>query len=370
MKTEEDITIIKNIFKINLKIRKKEKILVLTDNKSSKLITISKKVSDIGKTFCNKAGYLQYNSTESHGAEPPEELWREAFGNNIVNELINKKILASIINKRISAIKLKEAERIVKKYKKEAVNAVVALSYHSTSHTRFRDLLTRICGTRYASMPTFEESMFKTAMSVDWKKMEIRTNRMAERVERAETIEVSTPNGTSLLFSKKNRIAKADTGIITKPGKFSNLPAGEVFLAPLEGTANGKLVLEWAPDRKLKSPVTLYIKKGNVEKIEGKEDYVRHLKKKLSERKENRNIAELGIGTNDKAVRFDNILESEKIFGTIHMALGDNSSFGGRVSTPFHQDFIFLKPTVILIHKDGIRDVLLKDGELKRKSSR
>ncbi|MDO8281498.1 MAG: aminopeptidase [Thermodesulfovibrionia bacterium] len=369
MKTEED-KIIENIFKINLRIQKKEKLLVFTDNKSKKLISIARKVSYISNTFCNKMSYLQFKSTESHGAEPPEELWREAFGNNIVNELINKKILISLINKRILPVKLKEAERIVKKYKEDAVNAVVALSYHSTSHTRFRDLLTRICETRYASMPTFEGSMFKTAMSVDWKKMEIRTNRMAQRVQMAEIIEVCTPNGTSIAFSKKGRIAKADTGIITTPGKFSNLPAGEVFLAPLEGTANGRLVLEWAPTRKLKSPVTLYIKKGNVEKIEGKENYINDLKKKMSERKENRNLAELGIGTNDKAVSLNNILESEKIFGTIHMALGDNSSFGGRVSTPFHQDFIFFKPTVTLIHKDGIRDVLLKNGELKRKRSR
>ncbi|MBI4825623.1 MAG: aminopeptidase [Nitrospirae bacterium] len=365
MKTKED-KIIENIFKINLRIRKKEKLLVFTDNKSRKLITISKKVSDIGNTFCNRAGYLQYNSTESHGAEPPEELWREAFGNNIVTELINKKILNSIINKRILPVKLNEAERIVKRYKEEAVNAVVALSYYSTSHTRFRDFLTRICGTRYASMPTFEGSMFKTAMSVDWKKMEKRTDRMADRVQRAEIIEVATPNGTSIIFSKKNRMAKADTGMITTSGKFSNLPAGEVFLAPLEGTANGRLVLDWAPTRKLKSPVTLHIKKGNVERVEGKENYINELKKKLSERKENRNLAELGIGTNDRAVRLDNILESEKIFGTVHMALGDNSSFGGRISTPFHQDFIFFRPTVTLIHKDGTRDVLLKDGELQK----
>ena len=62
------------------------------------------------------------------------------------------------------------------------------------------------------------------------------------------------------------------------------------------------------------------------------------------------------------AKRPDNILESEKILGTIHIALGDNSSFGGNVSTPFHQDFVFFRPTVILIHKDGNREILMKEG--------
>ena len=78
----------------------------------------------------------------------------------------------------------------------------------------------------------------------------------------------------------------------------------------------------------------------------------------------NRNIAELGIGTNDRATRPDNILESEKILGTIHIALGDNHSFGGHVRTPFHQDFVFFQPTVTVIGPSGVKTALLKKGNL------
>ncbi len=78
----------------------------------------------------------------------------------------------------------------------------------------------------------------------------------------------------------------------------------------------------------------------------------------------NRNIAELGIGTNDRASRPDNILEAEKILGTIHIAFGDNSSFGGKVSTPFHEDYVFYGPTVTAILEDGTRDILLDEGKL------
>jgi leucyl aminopeptidase (aminopeptidase T) len=92
---------------------------------------------------------------------------------------------------------------------------------------------------------------------------------------------------------------------------------------------------------------------GSVSAVSGPDEYAGYLTMKLSERKENSNIAELGIGTNDAATRPDNILESEKILGTIHIALGDNSSFGGTIKTPFHQDFVFFKPTVTLLHKDG-----------------
>jgi leucyl aminopeptidase (aminopeptidase T) len=183
-------------------------------------------------------------------------------------------------------------------------------------------------------------------------------------VNLAESVEVKTPNGTHVFFSKKKRKALSDTGILTRKGSFGNLPAGEVFLAPVEGSAYGRLVLEWAPTRQLQSPIKLSIKNGYVVDITGKDEYAGYLRMKLSERRENGNIAELGIGTNKAAKRPDNILESEKILGTIHIALGDNSSFGGNVKTPFHQDFVFFKPTVTLIYKDGSRKDILKAGKL------
>ena len=181
----------------------------------------------------------------------------------------------------------------------------------------------------------------------------------------AEAVEISTPNGSKISFSIKGRKALADTGILTAAGSFGNLPAGEVFLAPVEGTSKGRLVLEWAPTRELSSPVTLTIRRGRVEEISGDEDFAEELRTRVAEREENRNIAEFGIGTNHRAKRPDNILESEKILGTIHIALGDNSTFGGTVKTPFHQDFVFFKPTVRLVLKDGRRTLLMEKGKLK-----
>jgi leucyl aminopeptidase (aminopeptidase T) len=217
-------------------------------------------------------------------------------------------------------------------------------------------------------MPIFEEEMLKGVMMVDWNEMAKRTKKISQQVNKAKEIEFSTPNGTYLCFSKKGRKALADTGIITRRGSCSNLPAGEVFVAPVEGTAHGRLLLEWAPTYKLKSPVELIVNNGRVSDINGDDNYAEILRKKLKERYDNSNIAEFGIGTNNRASRPDNILESEKILGTVHVALGDNSSFGGQVKTPFHQDFIFFKPTVTLIHKEDNRKVLIKDGYFKKDS--
>ncbi len=368
---------IQSIYKINLAIKKNESVLIFSDRISpsdvihdndlcrrERLRDIALLTAEVGKAFTKKIIYYEYAATGSHGAEPPEILWTAAFGERTVRELKKQRLLKSLLKKELDDNGIKKAELIVQRYRRYSINAVIALSNYSTSHTRFRDFLTRICGCRYASMPIFDVSMLEGSMNIDWKGLAKRTKAIARIVNSAETIEIKTPNKTHMILSKKGRKAFSDDGILTKPGSFGNLPAGEVFFAPVEWTSNGRLILEWAPTRELKSPITLIVNKGNVKEVIGDEPYADYLRAKLNERVENSNIAELGIGTNDRAKRPDNILESEKILGTIHIALGDNSSFGGKIKTPFHQDFVFFKPTVRLIKKDGSYIYLLKDGIL------
>jgi aminopeptidase len=372
------IAILRDIFRTNLGVKKNERCLVFTDRPSpgeegdpaeserrSRLGCIAFLAAETGKCFAKEMILHDFPSTECHGAEPPPELWEKAFGKRTVAALRRKKILDHILAKKAGERDVAAAEEIIGRFKDDAVDAVVALSYYSTSHTRFRDFLTRICGTRYASMPLFDVSMLEGPMNVDWKSLAQKAQRIAAAVNRAEAVEISTPNGTHLSFSTRGRKALADTGILTRPGSFGNLPAGEVFLAPVEGSANGRLVIEWAPTRELKSPVGLTVKNGIVRKVTGEEDFAILLLRKLEEREENRNIAEFGIGTNSRAKRPDNILESEKILGTIHIALGDNSTFGGSIKTPFHQDFVFFRPTVTLVLKDGKKAILMKNGKFR-----
>ena len=87
--------------------------------------------------------------------------------------------------------------------------------------------------------------------------------------------------------------------------------------------------MEWAPLKKLTPPVVVRIKEGLAGEVKGDREYVRQLHEQFERDPRTRNIAEVGIGTNDKARRFENILEAEKILGTVHVALGDNSTIGG-----------------------------------------
>lgn len=368
---------VRAIFRVNLGVKKTERVLVFTDRPSKKETILPEDISrrerlrdiamlaaETGRRFAKEIVFREYPATGSHGAEPPAGLWESAFGKKTVEALRKGGLLAPLLRKRISGDRLREAEKTVQRYKRYAVDAVVALSNYSTSHTTFRDFLTRLCGARYASMPLFDASMLDGAMDVDWRELARRTKAVAKVVNRAEAVELTTPNGTEIAFSMRGRKAISDIGLLTRAGSFGNLPAGEVYLAPLEGTAEGALVLEWAPTRELASPITLTVREGFVQEVSGEDPFRDYLVSKLAERKENGNIAELGIGTNDRATRPDNILESEKILGTVHVALGDNSSFGGRVKTPFHQDFVFFRPSVVLIDKKGSETTLMEDGKL------
>ncbi|MEW5746345.1 MAG: aminopeptidase [Nitrospirota bacterium] len=368
---------IRSIYKINLGIRPQERVLVFTDRPSppevlqnneccrrERLRDLALLFAEVGRSFTKKILYHEYAATGAHGAEPPEEVWRLAFGERAVAALKTAKLLKLLLGKKLSPEGIEKAGVIIARYRRSAAHVVIALANYSTSHTKFRELLTGRCGARYASMPLFEIGMLEGSMNVDWKALAKRTKTVAAMLNSADSVEITAPNGTALALSKKGRQALADTGMLTMPGAFGNLPAGEAFLAPLEGTAEGKLVLDWAPTHELSSPVTLVIKNGMVQDITGDDPFAETLRIRLNEREENRTIAELGIGTNGRARRPDNILESEKILGTIHIALGDNSTFGGTVKAPFHQDFVFFKPTVVLRTKENNRVVLLNEGKL------
>ncbi len=366
---------IREIFRTNLGVKRNERVLIFTDRPTKKdrlseeeihrwsgLKDVFMLVVETGRSYAGEILNYTMPSRGGHGVEPTEGLWRIAFGEKVVTGLKEKGLFRSILNKRVTPEKLQVAEEIISKHRNDSVDVVIALSNYSTSHTRFRDFLTRICGTRYASMPLFDISMFEGAMDVDWRVLEKRAKAIAAQVKKAEELHITTPNGTDIKLSKRNRKVHTDTGNLRKAGAFGNLPAGEVFFAPLEGTANGRVVLEWAPTRRLSSPITLIVSDGVVREIHGKDTFALLLKDKLREKQENANIAELGIGVNERATRPDNILESEKILGTVHIALGDNSSFGGRVKTPFHLDFVFFHPTIKLKQKDSGEVILMKDG--------
>lgn len=365
-----------SLFKVNMGLVSGERIIVFTDtirpdetvsaddrDWRTRLHDMARKLATFAGSRYGNASFVAFPATAASGAEPPTTLWENVFGVKIMAELATEGVIDRILEKQVTHADLEAALAIVHKSGSEVADVVIALANNSTSHTIFRRLV-NAAGGRFASLPHFEPDMFFTSMRVDWHAMAERTAKLATAINKAVKIRVDTPNGTRLMLSKEGRSAGGDDGLLRTAGSFGNLPAGEVYLAPVEGTSEGVLVLEYAPTRKLATPLTLTVRNGNVTDISGDDPYKSHLEDAFAKSALNRNIAELGIGTNDRATRPDNILEAEKILGTIHIALGDNSGFGGTITTPFHEDFVFYDPTVTAILADGTEKQIIIDGSL------
>ncbi len=328
-----------------------------------RLLATAREAAEFAARVYGNAAFVEFPATSASGVEPPVGLWLATFGAATMTVLGEEGLLAKLLAKTASTDEFSRAREIVLARRDDVARVIIALANNSTSHTRYRALACA-AGCRFASLPHFDPDMFHTSMTVDWNALAARTARLVETVNEAEWIRVTTPNGTDMMICKQGRHAGGDDGLLTAPGSFGNLPAGEAYLAPLEGKSHGVMVIEWGPTRRLNEPLRLTVENGVVVQIEGSDSLRTRLEARFAENANCRNIAELGIGTNDKASRPDNVLEAEKILGTIHIALGDNTGFGGKVSAPFHEDYVFYRPTLTAILADGSERIIIDDGAL------
>ena len=231
----------------------------------------------------------------------------------------------------------------------------------SMSHTNARRGACK-SGARCVTLPGISKDTMERTLNADYNRIAKLSRKIAKIVSKGKVAQVTTAAGTNISMSIKGRVCQADTGLVHKKGDFSNLPAGESYIAPVEGTASGIIVVDGAMAGPgiVSRPIKLFVKHGYVTKIEGGRNA--DLLNKMIEPfgKPARNIAELGIGTNYKATIVGSVLEDEKVLGTVHIAIGDNKSMGGRVSVPSHLDGILLKPTLRI---DG--KIVMKDGVLR-----
>ena len=220
-------------------------------------------------------------------------------------------------------------------------DALFILTSWSLSHTAARRNASEV-GVRIASMPKVTEFSFTGGgLTADYREVKRLTEIMAKKLEKAKKIKITSDNGTDFTAIVEGREWVKDDGMIHQKGNFCNLPAGEVAVAPLEGTSRGTIVIDKMAFYGERIKYT--VKNGFVENIEGSERLEKEVNKvgKLA-----RNIAEIGIGTNPKARIIGNILEDEKVFGTVHIAIGNSLSLHGKVDVSLHIDGIILNPTV------------------------
>jgi leucyl aminopeptidase (aminopeptidase T) len=187
----------------------------------------------------------------------------------------------------------------------------------------------------------------------------------------AQTCRVTSRYGTDLTYDVTGRI-KIPT--LQPPGydhykymHFGNIvgvlyPTGELNVAPVEYSANGKLVIDLTMHSlgRLRDPIELTIEAGRVVSIDGGAE-AHALRTYLAEYgDENAYLcpAEASVGVNRKALIRGVQREDKNIFGAMHFGLGTNIDVGGTIHSSIHMDGVILQPT---LYVDG--EMRIKDGE-------
>ncbi len=290
-------------------IKEGEELLIVTDDKTSQLGDL---FYDVALSEGLQVESLQYPALSMDGLEPPTD---------IADALLNSDV-------------------------------AILITSTSLTHTRARKAASDK-GVRIASLPGFTEEMLKAPMMVDYDAMTLLSQKIAGLLTAAQEARITTAAGTDLTLSLAGRTGEDDCGIYDTPGAFGNLPAGEAYIAPLEGTAKGILVYDASMGGVglLAEPIRVTVKDGYAVKVEGGEEAAK-LKAILEKAGKNSgNIAELGIGTNAGARVTGSVLEDEKVLGTVHIALGDNANFGGEVDADCHLDGILSAPDLYFDNK-------------------
>ena len=298
--------------------KKNEKILVITDEFKHE---IGYALFENAKSLGHKALFVEMKSGKINGEEPPEEI-------------------AALMQK---------------------FDVVLVPTAKSVTHTDARRAASAK-GVRVATFPGITKEIMIRGMNADYNAIAKRSIKLKKILEKGKHVRVTAPAGTDISFDIGGRTAIASKGLFHKKGESGNLPTGETFNAPVEGTADGLFVVDGSfAGLGLIGNVNIRVevKNGFATKITGG-----NAAKKLNAMldkvgKQARNIAEFGIGTNDSARLSGILLEDEKVMGTVHLALGNNVTMGGSVNVPIHVDGVIKKPTVYL---DG--KLLMENGKL------
>lgn len=220
---------------------------------------------------------------------------------------------------------------------KEA-DAVIMATTRSMSHTIARKEANR-AGTRVASIPGITpEMMTEGCLVADHREVEAAMSRAHKALRKAKELRITTTRGTNLSLQVKGRAwITEDTGLCSTRGSFATFPAGELLIAPLEGTAEGSLIVDVLFHRFLKAPAPITVREGFAVRVEGAAEAEAAMDVGGHG---GRHLSRLGIGFNPAASLNSTPLEASKAQGCLHVGFGDNHLLGGEVNCGVEVDAV------------------------------
>ncbi|WP_418280344.1 aminopeptidase [Halorubrum sp. DTA98] len=244
----------------------------------------------------------------------------------------------------------------------KSADYVFIMTSNNVTHTdAHRDA--QAAGTQIASMWGANEDLFINGPSPEnYQAVDDMVSSVKETLQGVSEIRITTDSGTDLRFSVEERpVIALGIKVNDKSDGAADFPQGEVAIAPVEGTATGRIRIDAAMDNigLVNTPIDLTFEDGYLTKIEGGEE-ANQLRRMVEDSDDNAgNLAEFAIGTNEGARLVDNMRETKKKYGTIHIAIGDSNTIGGKVKSDLHLDGVVLDPTVFA---DG--EKIMDSGEL------
>jgi leucyl aminopeptidase (aminopeptidase T) len=236
--------------------------------------------------------------------------------------------------------------------------------------------------------PSVTVDSFIRTIPLDYAELGQRCAAIKNTLDRAIAVYITAPGGTDISIGLRNRKAKSDDGDFSRPGSGGNLPAGETYISPENGTARGRICFDGSicTDNGtiiIRKPIKCLVENGFVTDISGsgEADILRHTVEAAAHNalefertgklpkgsgdvyaRNSRNIGELGIGLNPRAVISGNMLEDEKAFRTCHFAIGMN--YDDDAPCLIHLDGLVKNPTITAVFDDGSEHLIEREGEL------
>ncbi len=237
----------------------------------------------------------------------------------------------------------------------EAMKAADAVACPTTTTMYHTDARTLACeaGARIIALTGCTLKTLMTGpITVDFVKQRPMVEKLASLLTMAKSITLTTPSGTHLTASIEGRVGNAETGLCHERGRCVGVPNIEANISPIEGTTEGKLVVDGSVSvipGIVKEKIELTIEGGRAREITGGTEgtKLREILEKTNDPKAYV-VAEFGVGFNPKAKVRGVVIEDEASLGTAHVALGDNHRMGGRNVAAIHIDSIVRKPTIEL----------------------
>ncbi|PSQ10261.1 aminopeptidase [Halobacteriales archaeon QS_5_70_15] len=245
-------------------------------------------------------------------------------------------------------------------------DVVLAANEYSLTHTRARREAAEAGARVLVLRGVTPEMMTEGAMTADFAAVRETTALVCAALSAADAASVTAPAGTDFETSLAGRTALPLDGFFHDYG-FANLPPGLAVASPVEGTAEGRIVLDHAMDGlgALDDPIELAIEDCRATEVEGGPDADRLRELLAAGAGDPYNLAEFALGTNPAARLTHDLAECKKRLGVLDVALGDNTSIGGETGSDVHLDAVVTDPTVRL---DGT--TVVRTGDLDREALR